>query len=418
MYDDWVEMNVPEFFLGSGERHIWKLDGTTIVKWARENLSRYRKVKRTFVGGSSAGAYITAMLAFAPGYLGANDNCTCLRWKGEWMMSKYTADTKFGEVFDEPVFDGWQHMLDFRRDDSDDWLEKLTFAEMEERTNGTWSARKIMEGCNYLYDCVQKEQVFFSYWNEEEMAACPARCLTGLAAFPLAGKSKFAVICPGGGYGAVCALLEGYPLAKKLNQMGYAAFVVGYRVGRVGLQPAPQEDLAAAVRYILGHAEAFRLDTEDYAVIGFSAGAHLAGSFGIQNIGYGKYHLPKPGVMFLGYPVITMGEMAHAGSRENFLGKENADDKGLQEKYSLEKHVTREYPSTFLWQCDGDDLVPCANSQLMAKALETYNVPCCYEVYHYPTHGLCEDVDDYAQKWLERAVEFWENVGRYHNADK
>ena len=82
----------------------------------------------------------------------------------------------------------------------------------------------------------------------------------------------------------------------------------------------------------------------------FSAGAHLAGSFGIQNIGYGKYHLPKPGVMFLGYPVITMGEMAHAGSRENFLGKENGDD--------------------------------------------------------------------YAKNWLERAVEFWENIGRYHNADK
>ena len=135
-------------------------------------------------------------------------------------MSKYTIDTKFGEVFDESVFDGWRHMLDFRREDPDDWLEKLTFAQMEERTNGTWSARKIMDGYNYLYDRMQREQVFYNYWNEDEMEACSARRLTGLAAFPLAKKSKFAVICPGGGYGAVCALLEGYPLAMQLNQMG------------------------------------------------------------------------------------------------------------------------------------------------------------------------------------------------------
>ena len=46
-------------------------------------------------------------------------------------MSKYTTDSKFGEVFDEPVFEGWQHMLDFRRDDSDDWLEKLTLPSVQ-----------------------------------------------------------------------------------------------------------------------------------------------------------------------------------------------------------------------------------------------------------------------------------------------
>ncbi len=325
-------------------------------------------------------------------------------------MSKYTIDTKFGEVFDESVFDGWRHMLDFRREDPDDWLEKLTFAQMEERTNGTWSARKIMDGYNYLYDRMQREQVFYNYWNEDEMEACSARRLTGLAAFPLAKKSKFAVICPGGGYGAVCALLEGYPLAKQLNQMGYAAFVVGYRCGRIGRQTTPMEDLATAVAYILRHAEKFRLDTEAYAVIGFSAGAHLAGSLAVPAIGYEKYHLPKPGVMFLGYPVITMGEMAHAGSRENFLGKDYSDDKGLQEKYSLEKHVTGAYPPTFLWQCDGDCLVPCANSGLMAKALEVHQVPYCYEVFPYPTHGLCEDADVHAKNWLERAVGFWENM--------
>lgn len=45
-------------------------DAASVVNWAKENLKSYKKIKRTFVGGSSAGAYITAMLAFDGKYLG------------------------------------------------------------------------------------------------------------------------------------------------------------------------------------------------------------------------------------------------------------------------------------------------------------------------------------------------------------
>lgn len=44
-------------------------DAASVVNWAKENLSSYKKVNRTFVGGSSAGAYMTAMLAFDGKYL-------------------------------------------------------------------------------------------------------------------------------------------------------------------------------------------------------------------------------------------------------------------------------------------------------------------------------------------------------------
>ena len=323
-------------------------------------------------------------------------------------MNKYTIDTTFGEVFNEPVFVGWKHMLDFRRDNPGDWLEGLSFADFQNRMKSTWSARRIMEGYNYLYKCIQRERVFYHYWNDNEREREPSKHLTGLAAFPLEKRSKFVVICPGGGYTTVNALMEGYPQARYLNEMGYAVFVVGYRTGVKDLQPAPQEDLAQAIKYILENAEEFRLDIEDYAVVGFSAGAHLAGSFGIPAIGYSKYCLPKPDAVFLGYPVVSMGENGHAGSRINFFGKEHIDDEVLREKYSIERHVTSNYPKTFLWQCDGDPVVPFINSELLVKALEKNNVHYCYEVFHYPTHGLCDDADEYAKNWLERALKFWE----------
>ena len=45
-------------------------DAASVVNWVKENLGNYKKVKKTFVGGSSAGAYMTAMLAFDGKYLG------------------------------------------------------------------------------------------------------------------------------------------------------------------------------------------------------------------------------------------------------------------------------------------------------------------------------------------------------------
>lgn len=54
-------------------------------------------------------------------------------------------------------------------------------------------------------------------------------------------KHPVAVICPGGGYHWVCSFSEGMPYAKKLNRMGYSAFVyittagkarsIPYRIG-------------------------------------------------------------------------------------------------------------------------------------------------------------------------------------------
>ena len=313
-------------------------------------------------------------------------------------MSKYQSNTKLFELFNEPIFQGWQHMLDYRRDDRDKELEQWTFARF---------GQEVLNGCNYLYEQAQKRQVFYPIWNEDQIEQDVGKKLTGVAAFPCETKSKFAVICSGGGYGAVCSVIEGYPLAKKLNEMGYAAFVVCYRAGVIGVQPNPQEDLAASIRFIMGHVEDFNLDAEDYAVIGFSAGAHLAGCFGIADIGYERYHLPKPGVVILGYPVISMGEIAHIGSRKNLFGEKKEFHPELIETYSIEKRITFDYPKTFLWQCSGDPVVSIEHSRLLANSLRENGVDFRYEVYPYSCHGLDGAASDYEKSWIERATAFW-----------
>ena len=215
-----------------------------------------------------------------------------------------------------------------------------------------------------------------------------------------------AVICPGGGYRRICSFVEGHPYAKKLNAMGYHAFVVYYRVNVLARYPAPQDDLARAVREIHSHAEEWNLDMRGYSVWGSSAGGHLAASFGTENMGYVHYDLPKPGALILTYPVVTMGEKAHPGSRNFLIGQDPEPE--MIRFASVEQQITDAYPPTFLWWGSADGTVDPENSRMLLRALEEKNIPCRHVEYIGVDHGvgIGKGLDCYG--WFEKAVAFWE----------
>ena len=215
-----------------------------------------------------------------------------------------------------------------------------------------------------------------------------------------------AIICPGGGYRRVCNFVEGYPFAIKLNKMGYHAFVVYYRVRNLAVFPNPQDDLARAVAEIHSHAPEWNLDMHGYSVWGSSAGGHLAGSFGTEAMGWSKYNLPKPGALVLVYPVITMTEKTHPGSRNYLIGPYPAQE--YVELTSIEKQVTENYPPTFLWWGDQDETVDTINSRMMQAALEEHHVPCLCKEYKNVGHGVGIIKGLPCEGWFEDAVSFWE----------
>lgn len=219
-------------------------------------------------------------------------------------------------------------------------------------------------------------------------------------------KHPVAIICPGGGYHLVCSFVEGRPFAKALNRMGYSCVVVYYRCDEEARFPAPTDDLAWAVQTVLDHAEEWHLDTDNYSVWGSSAGGHLVASFGTASMGYAKYGLPKPGALTLTYPVITMREKTHGGSRDNLLGTHPSEE--MLHLTSVNEQVTENYPPTFVWYGEDDSLVPPANSQMMAEALAANGVP--YELHHYPAteHGVGLGKGLPCEGWIEKAAAFWE----------
>ncbi len=220
-------------------------------------------------------------------------------------------------------------------------------------------------------------------------------------------KAPVAIICPGGGYSAVMSGIEGVPIARALNDAGYAAFIVRYRVRNRAAFPAPLQDLGRAVKEVAENRAGWPIDPSRYAIFGFSAGAHLTAMFGVNHLGWEKMGLPRPTALILSYPVVTMGSQTHMGSRENLLGKTPSE--AAIEQCSVERQVNGQYPPTFLWCGDSDRTVDPANSRMLDTALQNARVPHVWREYHGVDHGVGLGKGLACESWLQDAIDFWQH---------
>lgn len=221
-------------------------------------------------------------------------------------------------------------------------------------------------------------------------------------------KHPCAILVPGGGYYMVSSFIEGVPIARKLNGLGISAFIVYYRLKKKGRYPAPMDDLARAVREISQQADTYNLDMENYSIWGASAGGHLAASFGTDNMGYSHYQLPRPGAIILAYPVITMNKaLTHIGSHDNLLGKDAPEE--TEDVTSVEKHVSPDFPATYIWCGDKDAIVSPENTKIMVDSLRQAGVPVESHIFPNADHGIGPGTGTSAEGWVNQAVKFWMN---------
>jgi acetyl esterase/lipase len=206
------------------------------------------------------------------------------------------------------------------------------------------------------------------------------------------------IVCPGGGYTHL-ADHEGKPVAEWLNTLGITAFVLKYRLGPAYHHPAPMLDASRAIRLVRAHAKEWGLDPERIGILGFSAGGHVASTAG-THFDSGKPNAKdpiervssRPNLMVLVYPVITMREKTHAGSKKNLLGSDPTPE--LVTLLSNEEQVTKETPPTFLVHTATDTAVPAENSLLFVAALRKAGVPVELHLYERGPHGFGLGVKD------------------------
>jgi acetyl esterase/lipase len=227
---------------------------------------------------------------------------------------------------------------------------------------------------------------------------------------PAAGvKNGTAVIvCPGGGYGGLASGYEGADVAKAFNKIGVTAFVLKYRLPSdsvmVDKTIGPLQDAQRAIQIVRERAAEWGINPNHVGIIGFSAGGHLASTaathFDKVVIDNKKNISVRPDFAILLYPVISFGPMAHAGSRENLVGK-NAPQQ-LVDLYSNELQVTANTPPTFLVHTADDSVVPVQNSILFYDALMKAHVKAEMHLYQSGPHGFGLNNPNSKEVWFDQ----------------
>ena len=197
------------------------------------------------------------------------------------------------------------------------------------------------------------------------------------------------MVCPGGGYWILASGHEGEDIARWLNGLGVAAFVLKYRLPDEKAMTNPQEvpllDAMQGMKLIRQNAVRYGLDSNRIGVMGFSAGGHLASTLSTHyHRGENASEQAKPNFAILMYPVVTFGDKAHTGSRDKLLGKLNTAPDMIA-YYSNELQVTSQTPPTFLVHSQDDKAVPVENSIQYYQACLKNGVP--VEMHLYPTGG-------------------------------
>lgn len=274
------------------------------------------------------------------------------------------------------------------------------------------------------------------------------------------------VICPGGGY-SFLSEREAEPVALKYIAAGFHAAVLRYGINENAVAPGPLKDLADAVSYIREHSDAWHVDRDSVIVMGFSAGAHVAGQLGV--FWNRKELLPnyaddqekiRPNGMILCYPVLDL----HASATHMDIGiRPGADPKDIEfgqkhprmplskmfifdeaegryfidfeasmnayifdgeytaeqeDFYSLQNQVSEDTCPAFLWHCDGDGLILPSNSLDFASAMKKHGKSVELHLYAEGGHGIAladyRTAGDrwqnypYAASWINHSVD-WVN---------
>lgn len=199
------------------------------------------------------------------------------------------------------------------------------------------------------------------------------------------------ILCPGGGYWGISDC-ENDPVATEFFAMGLHVLVLSYGVQEQAANKRPLEDAAWAILTARQNKDAWGIDPDRVAIMGFSAGGHVAGSLAVhwndpeiaRRLGVEDSRVLRPNGAVLCYPVLT----AQEGLRNEGSIQRVSAGGGDPDYWSLEKHVTADTPPTFLWHTMEDKAVPVENSLMFAAAMRRNRASCEAHFFPFGPHAL------------------------------
>jgi acetyl esterase/lipase len=197
---------------------------------------------------------------------------------------------------------------------------------------------------------------------------------------------------------------QSMPLGK-LVEDGHAVASVDYRLSTEAKFPAQIHDLKAAIRFLRGHGEPWRLPTKKILVAGDSAGGHLAALVGVSNgsaalegeVGDDRSQSSEvQGIIsFYGASDLTTilqqstphGLGVRVPALDLLLGGQPDVVPELARLASPVFHVDKSDPPLLLLHGDQDPQMPVNQALELLGAYERAKAPARLEVVHGAAHG-------------------------------
>ena len=202
-------------------------------------------------------------------------------------------------------------------------------------------------------------------------------------------KRPAVLILPGGAY-MLCSDREADPVAMPYLKAGYQVFILRYSVGKNAVWPNPLEDYEQAMT-LLRSREDWNLLPDKIAVVGFSAGGHLAGAAATMAKN-------RPNAAILGYPAVGAGTIQ--------LCLPSAPD--------VPSAVDRNTCPCFVFGTRDDTIVAVKNLLDFTVALDRHGISFESHIYAYGPHGYSTgdssvvapntQLCDRAPRWAEDSI--------------
>ena len=203
------------------------------------------------------------------------------------------------------------------------------------------------------------------------------------------------IVLPGGAYRGLAGDLEGREVADWFAVRGFRAFILSYRLTSHGyVLPVPLLDARRAVQLVRARARDYQIDPNRIAMVGFSAGGHLAALAATQPVpGNPDADDPidrassRPDYLILGYAwlgAITT-DTSHLSYCKTFDLMDKCD--ALRAAYTPELFVNKDTPPTFMYHTFTDQTVPIQQALGFFNALVKADVPSEMHVFANGPHG-------------------------------
>ena len=193
-------------------------------------------------------------------------------------------------------------------------------------------------------------------------------------------------------------------------QKDYVTVTVSYRLSGVAPFPAALEDVKCAVRWIRENAEEYLINPDKIAVIGGSAGGHLAMMLGYTNNDEYTEECPDSissrvnAIVNIYGPVdLTTPYARERGESSSFLGHTYKENPEIYKAASPRTYISSDDPPTLTFHGTIDSLVPVSQADSLHKWLDKAGVP---NEYHrlkgWPhTMDIAKKVNGYCQYYMD-----------------